>query len=239
MARKTVIFLNKSFDRIIAVISLIFFLICLYAVIDSYMVYSGANDPDILRFKPDLSHPGALAELSEDAVAWLTVDGTGIDYPVMQGKTNEEYLNKDPYGNFALSGSVFLDFRNSRDFSDDYSLVYGHHMEYGAMFGSLDAFAEKSYFDAHRSGTLITVSGKSYKIELFAACKAQATEKTVFSPNETGNGKLLEYLAEKSAVYYPGTAGVQSKIIGLSTCQSAESYERIIVFGVLTESRTD
>ncbi len=235
MARKTVIFLNKSFDRIVAVISLIFFLICLYAMIDAYMVYSGANNSDILRFKPDLSHPEALAELSEDAVAWLTVDDTEIDYPVMQGKTNEEYLNKDPYGNFALSGSIFLDFRNSKDFTDNYSLVYGHHMEYGAMFGSLDAFADRSYFDAHRAGTLITLTGKSYNIELFAACKAQATEKTVFSPDETGNEELLDYLAEKSAVYYPGTAADRSKIIGLSTCQSAESYERIIVFGVLTE----
>ena len=235
MARKTVIFLNKSFDRIVAVVSLIFFLICLYAMIDAYMVYSGANDSGILRFKPDLSHPEALAELSEDAVAWLTVDDTKIDYPVMQGKTNEEYLNKDPYGNFALSGSIFLDFRNSKDFTDYYSLVYGHHMEYGAMFGSLDAFADKPYFDTHRTGTLITVSGKSYKIELFAACKAQATDKIIFSPTETGNEELLDYIDKKSAVFYPGTAGSQSKIIGLSTCQSAESYERIIVFGVLTE----
>ena len=47
--------------------------------------------------------------------------------------------------------------------------------------------------------------------------------------------ELLDYIDKKSAVFYPGTAGSQSKIIGLSTCQSAESYERIIVFGVLTE----
>ena len=103
------------------------------------------------------------------------------------------------------------------------------------MFVSLDAFADKPYFDTHRTGTLITVSGKSYKIELFAACKAQATDKIIFSPTETGNEELLDYIDKKSAVFYAGTAGSQSKIIGLSTCQSAESYERIIVFGVLTE----
>ena len=233
--RKTVIFLNKSFDRLVAVISLILFLICLYAMIDAYMVYSGANDSDILRFKPDLSHPEALAELSEDAVAWLTVDGTKIDYPVMQGKSNEEYLNKDPYGNFSLSGSIFLDARNSRDFSDSYSLIYGHHMEYGAMFGSLDAFSDKSYFDSHKTGTLITTAGTVYKINLFAACRTQATEKTIFSPTEIPNGELLDYLAKNATVYYPDSTVSQSRIIGLSTCQSAESYERIIVFGTLTE----
>ena len=235
MVRKTVIFLNKSIDRLVAVISLVFFLICLYAMIDAYMVYSGANDSGILRFKPDLSHPEALAELSEDAVAWITVDDTKIDYPVMQGKTNEEYLNKDPYGNYSLSGSIFLDSRNRKDFSDSYSLVYGHHMEYGAMFGSLDAYSDKTYFDSHRTGTLIVLNGKNYRIDFFASCKTQATEKTVFSPTEISSTELLDYLAANAAVYYPGQAGPDSKLIGLSTCQSAESYERIIVFGTLTE----
>lgn len=233
--RKTLIFLNKSVDRAVAVVSLILFLICLYAMIDAYMVFAGANDAGILRFKPDLSHPEALAELSADAVAWLSVDDTKIDYPVMQGENNEEYLNKDPYGNYSLSGSIFLDARNTSDFSDHYSLVYGHHMEYGAMFGALDAFIDKAYLDAHKTGTLIVLNGKNYKIDFFAACKTQATEKTVFNPTEITNGALLDYLRAHAAVFEPEAVSADSRIIGLSTCQSAESYERIIVFGTLTE----
>ena len=233
--RKTVIFLNKSVDRIVAIVSLILFLICLYAMIDAYMVFAGANDTGILRFKPDLSHPEALAELSADAVAWLSVDDTKIDYPVMQGENNEEYLNKDPYGNYSLSGSIFLDVRNKNDFTDDYSLVYGHHMEYGAMFGALDAFIDKAYFEAHRTGTLMVLNGKNYRIDFFASCKTQATEKTVFNPTDISNSELLEYLSVHSAVYYPEAVSAEQRIIGLSTCQSAESYERIIVFGTLTE----
>lgn len=235
MLRKSIIFAHKSVDRIVAIVSLVLFLICLYAMIDAFMVYRGANDTSMLKYKPQLGNTEALQELSKDAVAWLTVDDTKIDYPVMQGETNEEYLNKDPYGNFSLSGSIFLDFRNDKTFSDDYSLVYGHHMEYGTMFGALDEYADKAFFDTHKTGTLIVVNGKSYDISFFAACKAQATETVIFDPTLGDNKSLIEYFDNHALVYYPQEVSPNSKIIALSTCQSAENTERMIVFGTLNE----
>ena len=234
MIRKSIIFAHKSINFIVAIISLILFLICLYAMIDAYNVYVGASDTGILKYKPVAGNTEILRELSDDAVAWLTVDGTRIDYPVMQGKTNDDYLNKDPYGEFSLSGSIFLDSRNDKMFSDPYSLVYGHHMEYGAMFGSLDGYADREYFDAHRTGTLTVIKGAEYKITFFASCKAQATEKVIFDPPESNNQALLEYLNDHALIYDPSGVGAGLKLIALSTCQSAESNERMIVFGVLT-----
>ena len=233
MIRKSIIFAHKSINFIVAIISLILFLICLYAMIDAYNVYVGASDTGILKYKPVAGDTEMLRELSDDAVAWLTVDGTRIDYPVMQGKTNDDYLNKDPYGEFSLSGSKFLDSRNDKMFSDPYSLVYGHHMEYGAMFGSLDEYAGKEFFDAHRTGTLTVIKGAEYKITFFAACKAQATEKVIFDPTESNNQALLAYLNKHAIIYDPRGVSAGSKLIALSTCQSAESYERMIVFGTL------
>ena len=108
MLRKSIIIAHKSINFIVAIVSLLLFLICLYAMIDAAMVYNGANDSKIMKYKPTAGNTEELRELSEDAVAWITIDGTRIDYPVMQGKTNAEYLNKDPYGEFSLSGSIFL-----------------------------------------------------------------------------------------------------------------------------------
>ena len=137
--RKAIRFADTLINRIVAVICLLLFLICLYAMIDAVNVYLNANDTSVLKFKPKLGESQEpLREAVKDAVAWLTVDDTSIDHPVMQGKTNDIYINKDPYGNFSLSGSIFLDSRNSSDFSDEYSMIYGHHMEHGAMFGALD-----------------------------------------------------------------------------------------------------
>ena len=234
MLRKSIIVAHKSISIIVVIVSLLLFLICVYAMIDAVMVYNGANDSGIMKYKPAVGNTEELRELSADAVAWLTVDGTRIDYPVMQGKTNAEYLNRDPYGEFSLSGSIFLDSRNDKTFSDPYSLIYGHHMEYGAMFGSLDEYKDKAFFDAHRTGLLTVTNGDEYSIGIFAVCKAQATEKVIFDPPESNNQALLEYLNDHALIYDPSGVGAGLKLIALSTCQSAESNERMIVFGVLT-----
>ena len=234
MLRKSIIIAHKSINFIVAIVSLLLFLICLYAMIDAAMVYNGANDSGIMKYKPAAGNTEELRELSDDAVAWITVDGTRIDYPVMQGKTNSEYLNKDPYGDFSLSGSIFLDNRNNKTFSDPYSLIYGHHMEYGAMFGVLDEYKDKIFFDKHKTGSLTVVNGDEYHIRFFAACKAQATEKVIFDPPESNNQALLDYLNEHAFIYDPSGVDAGLKLIALSTCQSAESNERMIVFGVLT-----
>ena len=234
MLRKSIIIAHKSIDYIVLIAALLLFLICLYAMIDAYMVYAGANDSNIMKYKPAAGDTEMLRELSDDAVAWITVDGTRIDYPVMQGKTNDDYLNKDPYGEFSLSGSIFLDSRNDKMFSDPYSLVYGHHMEYGAMFGSLDGYADREYFDAHRTGTLTVIKGAEYKITFFASCKAQATEKVIFDPPQSDKKSLLDYLSKNALNNEPQEVDTGAKLIALSTCQSAESNERMIVFGVLT-----
>ena len=233
MLRKSIIISHKTINAVVAIVAALLFLICLYAMIDAYNVYVGANDSGILKYKPESGNTEKLRELSDDAVAWLTVDDTRIDYPVMQGKTNDDYLNKDPYGEFSLSGSIFLDSRNEKMFSDPYSLVYGHHMEYGAMFGSLDEYAGKEFFDAHKTGSLIVANDTEYQITFFAACKAQATEKIIFDPPESDNPSRLEYLSKNALIFYPQEVDASSKLIALSTCQSAESNERMIVFGTL------
>ena len=233
MLRKSIIISHKTINAIVVIVAALLFLICLYAMIDAYMVYVGANDSGILKYKPESGNTEKLREMSEDAVAWLTVDDTRIDYPVMQGENNTEYLNKAPNGEFSLSGSIFLDSRNEKMFSDPYSLVYGHHMEYGAMFGSLDEYAGKEFFDAHKTGSLIVANDTEYQITFFAACKAQATEKIIFDPPESDNPSRLEYLSKNALIYYPQEVDASSKLIALSTCQSAESNERMIVFGTL------
>ena len=74
----------------------------------------------------------------------------------MQGETNLEYLNLDVCGNFALAGSIFLDTRNERDFSDPHSILYGHHMENSAMFGDLDLYKDEECCLTHAALRLYT-----------------------------------------------------------------------------------
>ena len=117
--RKTVRFFDGIVDRAFLLLSLLIFLIGMYSLYDSYLVYQQAGGSDIFKFKPGYEGEGAPEkEIVGNMVSWLTVDDTNIDYPVMQGEDNMEYLNTDPFGEYSLAGSIFLDNRNSPDFSD-------------------------------------------------------------------------------------------------------------------------
>ncbi len=96
------------------------------------------SDPDLARYRPTQGGDAdaglrALRAVNPDVVGWITLDGTDIDYPVLQGADNMTYVNRDVYGNFALSGSIYLAAECAADFTDPYSLIYGHHMENGAI----------------------------------------------------------------------------------------------------------
>ena len=97
--RKIISFIDNMIDRAVFLVCLVLFLLGSYGLYDSYMVYKQATDNSILKYKPGYETDDAInKEIEKNMVAWLTVDDTSIDYPVMQGKDNNEYLNKDPYG---------------------------------------------------------------------------------------------------------------------------------------------
>lgn len=224
----------KTIDFIIDKALFIFFLLIMligcYTLYDTVLVYNKSDNSDLRTYKPIVNDGKAewdMSTLSDDVVAWLTIDDTKIDYPVMQGNDNTEYLNRDPYGNYAVSGSLFLDARNTRDFSDEYSLIYGHHMEFGYMFGALDKFLDEEYFEGHRTGTLV-VDQNVYKIKLFACLEADSSVDEIFVPNSKQDA--LSYIEQHASVYNVPDEG---RLIGMSTCKHPETTERIIVFGVI------
>lgn len=238
--KRIVRILDKVTDACLFLIFFLFFLMGLYALYDSYLVYMNANDTSLLKYKPGYeSDADTDKKITDDMVAWLTLDDTNVDYPVMQGEDNNEYLNKDPFGDYSLSGSIFLDSRNASDFSDSYSLIYGHHMEHEMMFGALDAYLDEDYFRSHQTGSL-SVGGKddvenrvTYQIRLFAVVESEGTQEAIFAPTEHDD-KTLQYV-KQHALYFSDSVEVSedTKLIALSTCKYPDTADRTIVFGIL------
>ena len=229
---KVIRFIDRITDIVLLLFFLLLFLIGAYTMYDTALIYNQADDAELLSYKPtraDIESGWDMSAISDDVVAWLTVHGTNIDYPVMQGENNMEYLNKDPFGEYSLAGSIFLDSRNAPDFSDPYSLIYGHHMEHGRMFGGLDEYFDLDYFDSHRSGELI-VADKIYDIEFFAVLKADASVKEIFDPTETDG--TLDYVRQHAFIWREPRG---EKLIALSTCKTSQTTARTIVFGVMKE----
>ncbi len=222
-------------DLFLLLLCLLMFLMGGYGLYDSYLVYRQANDDSILKYKPGYEGELPGKEIRGRMVAWLTLDGTGIDYPVMQGDSNYEYLNKNPYGEYSLSGSVFLDCRNSGDFSDEYSLLYGHHMEKGYMFGALDLYRKEEFMKENRKGKL-TAGEKEWEISILAVLDALATDEVFFSPEATSREMLLQKIREKN----PGVVLKEnSRLVAFSTCKYPDTAERTVVLGEIMEIKTE
>lgn len=75
---------------------------------------------------------------NEDIVGYIVFKDADISYPIVQGKNNDEYLRRDISGNYSIGGSIMLDCTRARDFSNLSSVLYGHHMHDGSMFGKLE-----------------------------------------------------------------------------------------------------
>ena len=224
--------MNRAYEKTMLLIFIIALLICIYALYDTWYVFDHAHDKSYLKFKPGVEEEnGAVSEspITSDMVGWITMDDTNIDYPIMQGEDNTEYLNKDPYGKFSLSGSIFLDSRNNSAFTDEYSLIYGHHMEYGVMFGALDDYLDEDYLQSHRHGQLLVGrDGKvMYELEAFYAMSADAKDDFIFNPENYE--ELYAFLREKGM-------DINHRVLCLSTCAGDTSTTRIVVFAYILEN---
>lgn len=221
-----------------------------YALWDNEQVYEEAENvmSDMLEFKPEISEEddevvvsfSDLKAINPDVCAWVTLDDTKINYPVLQGETNLTYINTDIYGEFALAGSIYLDSRNSPDFSDAYSLLYGHHMEGGRMFGDLDKFKSEESFGEHRTGLLMTPD-KVYSLEVYACVVVPASDSVMFDPKRKSSDMeaLYKYVEKKALFYDKETAaklrelGKNAKILAFSTCSSEFTDARTIVLAAM------
>lgn len=196
-----------------------------YGLYDAYSVFNDSQDKSSLKFKPEAGQ--VLNGELKDNVAWLTMDDSPIDYPIMQGANNTEYLSTDPYGNYSLSGSIFVDSRNSGDFSDDYTLVYGHHMEGDGMFGALDRWKDESYYRSHQAGTL-TTRNACYSLQVIALGQCSATIEEIFQPTDVSAVSSFRCI---NIIATYRTEGVEpTHVVALSTCQYPATDNRTILF---------
>ena len=221
-----------------------------YVLYDSFATEYGAitESRDLLKYKPVVLADGKaadnaddLAAVNKDYRAWLTVNGTAIDYPIVQGKDDVYYAMHDIYGNSSMSGAIYLAAANNAKFNDSYNVIFGHHMDNGAMFGTLDRFTDSEYFHAHQTGTLVTKK-KVYNLTLFAVATTDAYENQIY---DTGNraAEVISFLTgprdhdagvgTKVLNYDKKAAKGATKVVALSTCTDTETNGRLVVFGKL------
>ena len=210
--------------------------------------YEGINREMVK--KPDTSVPGAvvqnpyleinyagLKEKNPDFVCWLDIPGTNISYPVVKGDNNNEYLHKTFEGQYVYAGSLFMDYRNSADFSDYNTVIYGHHMNNNTMFTQLDLFWRES-FGKENNKFYIYKDDVVYIYKIYAFINTSSTS-YAYTLNFQDNQAYADYLVKiKTEEYYDMgiSADTKKHVVSLSTCQGINTGKRYVLIGMLEET---
>lgn len=188
---------------------------------------------DDVRYTVDFPY---LQSLNEDVKAWIIQEGTPINYPVLQAKDNDYYLERMFNKRLNKDGAIFMDSGNNAYFIDANTYIYGHHTKTDSMFSSLVNYREQAYYEQHPQLFLLTPYS-DYAIDLFAARVALATDETSW--------RIKQFLRKAEFTAYMEELAGDSLIIGreenmpqwgdqllvLVTCTNEQAGERYVIYG--------
>ena len=174
-----------------------------------------------------------LKKINPDIVAWLTIPGTPVDHPVLKNPYDDHYLYRDYTGQYSYAGSVFIRQAVPEDFSGEHTILYGHNMRDGQMFGFLENYRDVGCFQSHPY-IYVYLPGRetALKWQVYSAYEcpdATITYRTVFENEEDYQGWLdmTLRLGNSAAALDP-----DDRVLTLSTC-TASGGARLVVHSVL------
>ena len=217
--------INRWIDRVL--LSILLFLIVFIGsgLMDGFIfLEEGINSIKYHSFSQ-------LRDINPDTAAWLTMDGTHIDHPVVRSADNFDYLDTGFNGSFYAGGTLFIDMQNGGP-EDPYCIIHGHHMAAGAMFGDLDKYLDERFFEKNLSGTLLTPD-YDYRIIVLASGIFDAYDSNIYN---AGDSIPLRYIKEKAVNYRDGVPA--DHVLALSTCMDDMTDNRVVVFCSLVNKRT-
>lgn len=177
-----------------------------------------------------------LRAQNPDIIGWIYSPDTPINYPIAQSEDNDYYLRRLTDGTRNTAGTIFVDFRNSADFSDRNTLVYGHNMKNDTMFGTLSEYDSQSYYESHRTLWLLTPE-QSWKLEPIAGfvTRADSDSYTLFESREELSGYLYEAVS-RSGFESEVDPEQTERIVTLSTCTYQGVDKRYILVCAISEA---
>ena len=173
-----------------------------------------------------------LDDVNNNIQAWIYLNDSNINYPIVQGNDNNYYLSKTVDGDYNPNGSLFIDYRNSKDFSDPNTYIYGHNMKNDTMFGDLEKYKKQEYYDNHKEMYILTRKNQ-YKLEVFAGYTTEDGSEIYNFIGNDSNERLIELAMSKSDFSSDVKVDYNDKVVVLSTCSYDYENARYVLIGVL------
>ena len=205
---------------------------------------SNATQPVEKPSNPENNEPQIIAHMAEkqaqnsDFAAWIKIDGTVLDYPVMYTpEDREKYLHRDFEERYSFSGLPFFDSNCSLEPESDNLIIYGHNMGNGTMFRTLMSYTDQEFWKDHSQIQLTTLyEERTYDIVAVFYDRVYYKYEDVFkfyqfidAENEEDFNEAIAYYKEH-ALYDTGvTPEYGDRLLTLSTCDSSEPDGRFVV----------
>ena len=175
-----------------------------------------------------------LYEENKDIVGWLKIDNTTINYPIMQNINDPNYyLCRDFYKNYSSYGTPYM--AKQCNLNSDNIVIYGHHMKNNKMFGELEKYKSKDFYNNHKIITFTTLE-KEYSYEIFAVFKTTVYTKNTFRYYENINfenkkmyNDFINICKDKSLYQTGIEIKDKEKLITLSTCEYSNKNSRLVI----------
>lgn len=183
----------------------------------------------------------ALKELNQDVYAWIRIPETQVDYPVLQSETDNKYLNTNIDGSSGYPGCIYSNVCNSKEFDDYITVLYGHNMKSGEMFGSLHLFGEADFFQSFETFTVETEK-EHFRYSVYAA--VNYNDKLIPAHYDVksvaGRDAFLESLEAckgNSNTHFNEDIEISEndKVLVLSVCMTGQKERRFLIISKMEE----
>ena len=175
-----------------------------------------------------------LKEQNNETVAWIKVNNTNVEYPVVRATNNSFYLNHSFDKSKNSAGWIFADYKNKFDNTDKNIVIYGHNMRDDSMFGSLKNILNSDWYNNEENTNIaLYTENEKYIYKVFSIYKIESEDyyiKTEFS-NDNEFEKFIETLKKRSIKNFNIDISKEDSILTLSTCANNNKY-RVVLHSV-------
>lgn len=239
---------KKLFNVVMRIIELIFLILLVYSSINIFKWYNNNKENKQIineiaesvtinqetneekKYKINFEE---LKQKNSDTVAWLKIENTNIEFPIVQANNNSYYLTHNFDKKYNVAGWIFADYKNKLDGTDRNIVVYGHNMRNNSMFGSLKDVITEEWYNNEENKYITFVTENEYQTyQVFSVYQIKTEDyyiKTEFKSNEFT--EFIDTITKRSKKYFGINVSKEDTILTLSTCANNNKY-RVVLHSV-------
>ena len=239
---------KKLFNVVMRIIELIFLILLVYSSINIFKWYNNNKENKQIineiaesvtinqetneekKYKINFEE---LKQKNSDTVAWLKVENTNIEFPIVQANNNSYYLTHNFDKKYNVAGWIFADYKNKLDGTDRNIVVYGHNMRNNSMFGSLKDVITEEWYNNEENKYITFVTENDYQTyQVFSVYQIKTEDyyiQTEFKSNEFT--EFIDTITKRSKKDFGINVSKEDTILTLSTCSNNNKY-RVVLHSV-------